>query len=235
MNIGAITFLYIYVQWAPTEDRLDNLYFAFLFTLRAVVKAGDNLMAFPYDTGFSDEDQATRKMIAQLVNAPLPEHFLRELDSGASGAASIGGSDTGGATGGSERPDSKLIHEAHQEMKEDIQECRTGFNERELFQVPKGYHGAAYWEKVGESEALEGQLPVEIPKYYPHNGLCERVISVAYGENCKFWAWARLFVSSCRATKCSQDRGRFEPPRGNCAGEYTPPVVHIGGFCQQGY
>ena len=64
------------------KERLDNLYFAFLFTLRAVVKAGTNLMAFPYATGYSKEDAATRAMMAQLVNASLPEHLLRDLDRG---------------------------------------------------------------------------------------------------------------------------------------------------------
>ena len=138
-------------------------------------------MAFPYDTGFSDEDQATRKMIAQLVNAPLPEHFLRELDSqGHPEPRALEAVIPVGATGGSERSDSKLIHEAHQEMKEDIQECRTGFNERELFQVPKGYHGAAYWEKVGESEALRDSFRSRFQNI-------TRIMDCVTCDKCRVW------------------------------------------------
>ena len=123
------------------KERLDNLYFAFLFTLRAVIKAGNNLMAFPYDTGHPEDDKATKTMIAQLVNASLPEHFLRDLDQGAS-IGSLGEGEMGD----------------REEMREDIHECRTGFNERELFQVPQGFYGSAYWEKVEEFERLRGSF-----------------------------------------------------------------------------
>lgn len=161
------------------KDRLDNLYFAFLFTLRAVVKAGNNLMAFPYDTGYSEEDQATRKMMAQLVNASLPEHFLRDIDRGTA-AASIGGSEAGSDAIREGQPDPIEIHNNHQEMKEDIHECRTGFNERELFQVPKGYYGAAYWAKVEESEALRDSFRSRFQNI-------TRIMDCVTCDKCRVW------------------------------------------------
>ena len=44
-------------------DRLNNMYFAFLFVLRAVVRAGDCLANYPYSTGNSAEDA----MVSQII------------------------------------------------------------------------------------------------------------------------------------------------------------------------
>ncbi len=44
-------------------DRLSNMYFAFLFMLRAVVRAGDCLANYPYNTGNAVEDAQIGLMI----------------------------------------------------------------------------------------------------------------------------------------------------------------------------
>ncbi len=44
-------------------DRLNNMYFAFLFVLRAVVRAGDCLTNYPYSTGNSTEDAQVSQLI----------------------------------------------------------------------------------------------------------------------------------------------------------------------------
>ncbi len=55
---------------AHVRDRVENLYFAYLFVLRAVMKAGALLQQIPYDTGMATEDARTSELLRQLVNSP---------------------------------------------------------------------------------------------------------------------------------------------------------------------
>lgn len=50
------------------RDRVQNLYFAYLFVLRAVMKAAPVLTSYQYDTGLAREDQRTQELITQLVS-----------------------------------------------------------------------------------------------------------------------------------------------------------------------
>jgi hypothetical protein len=52
-------------------DRVQNLYFAYLLVLRAVVKAGPLLAEFEYNTGLGEEDARTRDLVSRLVRAPV--------------------------------------------------------------------------------------------------------------------------------------------------------------------
>lgn len=63
------------------KDRVENLYFTYLFVLRAVQKAGPMLNRLDYDTGMPEEDARTRDLVHQLVNSealkkacPIPFH-----------------------------------------------------------------------------------------------------------------------------------------------------------------
>ena len=49
-------------------DRINNLYFAFLFVLRAVAKAENYLSVYPYHTDDPAEDAALAKMMRALVS-----------------------------------------------------------------------------------------------------------------------------------------------------------------------
>ncbi len=49
------------------RDRIQNLYFAYLFVLRAVMKAAPLLARYDYVTGLEAEDGATRQLVQQLV------------------------------------------------------------------------------------------------------------------------------------------------------------------------
>jgi ERO1-like protein alpha len=49
------------------KDRVENLYFAYLFVLRAVIKAGPVLKGVHYDTGYAKEDAHTARLIGMLV------------------------------------------------------------------------------------------------------------------------------------------------------------------------
>jgi ERO1-like protein alpha len=50
------------------KERVENLYFAYLFVLRAVIKAGPTLKEVHYDTGYPKEDLHTKKLIQMLVD-----------------------------------------------------------------------------------------------------------------------------------------------------------------------
>lgn len=52
------------------KERIENLYFAYLFVLRAVLKAGPYLESVTYDTGMLADDARTSTLIQQLVNLP---------------------------------------------------------------------------------------------------------------------------------------------------------------------
>ena len=52
---------------AGVKDRVENLYFAYLFVLRAVMKAGPLLEAYQYRTGFDAEDAMSARLMRKLV------------------------------------------------------------------------------------------------------------------------------------------------------------------------
>jgi ERO1-like protein alpha len=47
---------------------VQNLYFAYLFVLRAVMKAAPLLTSYDYNTGLPEEDAHTRQLITRLVS-----------------------------------------------------------------------------------------------------------------------------------------------------------------------
>ncbi|CAM9859083.1 unnamed protein product [Pylaiella littoralis] len=50
-------------------DRLTNMYFAYVFVLRAIGKASPFLTAYEYDTGNKEDDKLTRQLIKELASA----------------------------------------------------------------------------------------------------------------------------------------------------------------------
>ncbi|GLC54259.1 hypothetical protein PLESTB_000840700 [Pleodorina starrii] len=52
------------------RHRVENLYFAYLFVLRAVMKAAPLLARYEYDTGMPEEDAAAAALTRQLVELP---------------------------------------------------------------------------------------------------------------------------------------------------------------------
>lgn len=57
---------------AGAKEHIENLYFSYLFVLRAVMKAGPLLQRVAYDTGSPIEDQHTADLIQQLVGFGVP-------------------------------------------------------------------------------------------------------------------------------------------------------------------
>jgi hypothetical protein len=54
---------------APTLSQ--NLYFAYLFVLRAVTKAGAHLASYQYTTGLPEQDAFTARLINDLVRGSI--------------------------------------------------------------------------------------------------------------------------------------------------------------------
>lgn len=64
-------------------DRVQNLYFAYLFVLRAVMKAAPLLTSYDYNTGLPEEDAHTRQLITQLLaNPAISESCPMPFDEG---------------------------------------------------------------------------------------------------------------------------------------------------------
>lgn len=76
-------------QWGPNltlfeerlgnpavKERVENMYFTYLFVLRAVQKAGPMLNRLDYDTGLPEEDRQTRELVHELV-CPEPPQTLK--------------------------------------------------------------------------------------------------------------------------------------------------------------
>ncbi|KAL5564652.1 hypothetical protein UlMin_027816 [Ulmus minor] len=60
----------LYDRVLKYPDRVRNLYFTFLFVLRAVTKATDYLEQAEYDTGNHEEDLKTQSLMSQLLYNP---------------------------------------------------------------------------------------------------------------------------------------------------------------------
>lgn len=60
-------------------DRLKNLYFTYLFVMRAVAKAKPTLERLHIDTGVPEDDERTRRLLASLTSTEVPA-VLRGFD-----------------------------------------------------------------------------------------------------------------------------------------------------------
>jgi hypothetical protein len=98
-------------------DRMSNLYFTFLFVLRAVTKAGGVLMDYPFHTGQANDDRMVKNLIRTLVDSRL---LLASGDSSKEVSTE--------RTKGFQNPD-------WNKNKNELEQCRKGFDESVLFQV----------------------------------------------------------------------------------------------------
>jgi hypothetical protein len=119
-------------------DRLNNMYFTFLFLLRAVVRAQETIRTYPYNTGHEEEDRAVKELLEKLLassHAPA-----KEAPRGAGGGSFF---DVASSETVADRTTSLAESNLKQLLRSDIdegamvavEECRYGFNESDLFQV----------------------------------------------------------------------------------------------------
>lgn len=134
-------------------DRLNNMYFSFLFLLRAVVRAQDTIRKYPYHTGHDADDAAVRELLEKLL---ATSHTTRRTgatnftarNSGSSGSSSSSFYDVAYARSpaADEQPTDAesnlkqlLRGDLPEEAMEAVEECRYGFNESDLFQVCRSW------------------------------------------------------------------------------------------------
>ena len=55
----------------PHEDRIKNVYFTYLFLLRAVAKSAPLLQRFDFNTGNPSEDKHTALLVEELLGSSL--------------------------------------------------------------------------------------------------------------------------------------------------------------------
>jgi len=145
-------------------DRLNNLYFTFLFVLRAVVKAGDFLSSYPYHTGNTTDDRLVKDLMSRLVTTRLHDE---NSNIGLSGESATEG-----------------FREALVGLgpisNDDLNECRNGFDESVLFQVPLGLSGPSYWRNLEEKQILKEEFRQKFRNI-------TRIMDCVTCEKCRVW------------------------------------------------
>ena len=124
------------------------MYFTFLFVLRAVSKAAPHLSAYSYDTGDVVKDADLAALVHQLVQTAQTPAFESAQQ------VLLGAREALAANALAEETLQKSIGENAQPF-EDIQECRTGFDEAQLFQAPSSRDGIPYARSVHEGTLLQ--------------------------------------------------------------------------------
>lgn len=109
------------------SDRMNNLYFTFLFVLRAVVKGGPILIEQQFYTGNSTEDKEIRLMVQKLVSARLRDDE-EHIGSGSSKGIIVNEQFKDVLEG--------LVVGVKNAGGDTVDQCRNGFDESVLFQMP---------------------------------------------------------------------------------------------------
>ena len=109
------------------EDRLQNLYFAYLFVLRAVTRAGPELENYAFDTGDAADDAETASMIRRLV-ASRSDPFSKEDDTCEAAQAARAAFDESLLFKAPDRPGMSPLERAL--ARESVEELRAQFVQR---------------------------------------------------------------------------------------------------------
>ena len=141
-------------QWGPNHelfhravgaypDRVNNLYFSFLFVLRGVVRLRNSLPSYDLHSGNATEDAAVKKMMQELVTLRLDESdpFGDHTESTA-----------------------EHVYGASPQLPSVIERCRNGFDESVLFQVPcLSYLTMVRHYDYSNCYHLDMQIPAQTP------------------------------------------------------------------------
>jgi ERO1-like protein alpha len=139
------------------RERLNNLYFAFLFVVRAVSRAAPYLSAYSYETGDAAQDKHVADLMKKLVETVLPQEFAlaQSLLLNLNETASAQAQNRSKAEAVNERTaESPQQRRAESGADDDVLQCRTGFDERQLFQVHSS-EGLSYSAALQESVQLQ--------------------------------------------------------------------------------
>jgi hypothetical protein len=155
-------------------ERINNLYFTFLFVLRAISKAAPSLTNYRYDTGHKEEDEEVASLMRKLVTStsmiPDLESFSSAQQSLLTDSA-ISGSSNSTLTSGTNKSGNG----------NDVQECREGFDEDRLFQVPdRDMQVDAYNSAVAENVNLRNTFRSRFQNI-------TRIMDCVTCDKCRVW------------------------------------------------
>ncbi len=122
---------------------MDNLYFSFLFVLRAVAKAEDLLLRYEFSTGNATDDASVKELVDVLVSSTASSTASLATSVSLSGSSSLS---TNGESDSSFLDAlvgfpllGKLVGDESGRGKQDALRaadvCKHGFDESKLFQV----------------------------------------------------------------------------------------------------
>lgn len=146
------------------RERVDNLYFTFLFLLRAVVKAGNSLVRYDYSTGNSTDAalvlEEVRQLLAYTPSSTSDEEDLFHEYNG------------DGASQASASP-------PHQQQ---CGVCRKGYDESVLFHVSaqECESQQMYWEKLEEKLSLKDEFKLKFRNI-------SRIMDCVSCDRCRVW------------------------------------------------
>lgn len=149
-------------------DRVDNLYLAFLFLLRATMKAKNVLLNYPYDTGNKTDDSYVRELVNKLFSHDNPATSAVPLTHSTSPIPPVL---YGGNAMASSDPNT---------VKKAVAECSYGFNEQRLFQVPDDLQGPSYWQQLEEKQQLREEFRLKFRNI-------SRIMDCVTCEKCRLW------------------------------------------------
>jgi len=145
-------------------DRLTNLYFSYLFVLRAIAKAGPILGEYNYSTDQPEEDQVVAEMMKALVEADRPPWPFPAASS----------------PWGNHQPKSWEPVDVNVEA---VGTCRSAFDESAMFQVDMPAPGTNELEvHLAFQEALS--LRRELQSSFRN---ISRIMDCVGCEKCKMW------------------------------------------------
>mmetsp|Transcript_29603 Transcript_29603/g.66422 ORF Transcript_29603/g.66422 Transcript_29603/m.66422 type:complete len:508 (-) Transcript_29603:90-1613(-) len=149
-------------------DRLNNLYFGFLFLLRSVVKAQDAILSYPYHTGNATDDQAVKKLMSVFLAASNSTGM--SSDSTLSSQSSVYGWNSAAMGGTGVGPDTETVSA--------VEECRYGFDESEMFQVSDVL--GQYWNTLEAKQDLREEFMSKFRNI-------SRIMDCVTCEKCRVW------------------------------------------------
>ena len=109
------------------EDRLQNMYFAYLFVLRAVTRAGPELENYAFGTGDVEDDLETSSLVKRLVSSKA-DPFAKEADTCEAAQAARAAFDESLLFKAPDRPGMSPLERAL--ARESVEELRSQFVQR---------------------------------------------------------------------------------------------------------
>ena len=152
-------------------NRLTNLYFSWLFLLRAVVRGCPALIGHPFHTGDPADDEIVRELIAELCADPVTSSRVPSNEMGVTDTASAVG------TTGETLPLNAVAAQ-----------CRVGFDESMLF-TEGGAASTDRWDAPAASTVAPAQLREEFRNRFRN---ISRIMDCVTCERCRVWGKVQI-------------------------------------------